>query len=129
MYWRDSDIVGNIFYNHGVATITSPTASYDDLVIDFTLNFDSSYDITVHNYKCDVEDNDFNMTLNPTARVGNTLEGDRLKGFATSSHFNPYITTIGLYNDENELLAIGKLAYPIRSPQEMDIVFNVQFDT
>ena len=69
------------------------------------------------------------MTFNPTARKNNDKNSPKLKGFATSSEFNPYITTIGLYNDDNELLAVGKLAQPVRSPDDIDIVFNVQFDT
>jgi len=129
MYWRDSNIVGNIFYNHGIGVITAQSSSLNSLVEDFTINFDSSYDITLHSYKCIVEDGEYNITFNPTARLGNNIDNPKLQGFATSSDFNPYITTIGLYNDENELLCIGKLAYPIRSPKELDIVFNIQFDT
>jgi len=129
MYWRDSNIVGNVFYNHGMATITTISSSLDSLANNFTLNFDSSYDITVHNYKCVVEDGDYNISLNPTVRLGNNINNNKLKGFASGSDFNPYITTIGLYNDQNELLVIGKLAYPVRSPKDIDVVFNIQFDT
>ena len=131
-YNRDSAIVGNIFYNNGIMCITDLSGSYDKVAgvgSDWTLNFKNSYPITVHNYKCVVEDGEYNVTLNPTARTKNDINNPKLKGFATASDFSPYITTIGLYNDTNELLAIGKLAYPVRSPQEIDITFNVQFDT
>ena len=129
---RDSAIVGNIFYNHGIAVVTDLSGSYDKLTgvdNDFTLKFKNSYPVTVHNYKCVVEDGEFNVTLNPTARLKNDINNPKLQGFATASHFSPYITTIGLYSDNNELLAIGKLANPIKSPKEIDITFNVQFDT
>ena len=49
--------------------------------------------------------------------------------FVTHSEFNPYITSIGLYNDEKELLAVGKLSRPIKKPKEYDISFTVRFDT
>lgn len=49
--------------------------------------------------------------------------------FITHSEFNPYITSIGLYNDEKELLAVGKLSRPIKKPKEYDISFTVRFDT
>ena len=51
-----------------------------------------------------------------------------LKDFATGSNFAPYITTIGLYDDDNELLALGRLAKPIKNDKELDISFVVRFD-
>ena len=112
--------------------ITDLSGSYSKLEgidADFNWYFKNSYPITVHNYRCVVEDGEYNVTMNPTARHRNDPNSPKLKGFASASHFSPYITTIGLYNDTNELLAIGKLAMPVRSPQEIDITFNVQFDT
>ena len=127
--YRDTDVVGNIFYNHGMVVITDTSGSYSNLKDDFTLNFKGTTEHTIHNYQCIVEDEQYNVTYNPSARVNQDISEGRLQGFATSSDFAPYITTIGLYNDFNELLAIGKLANPVKSPQDIDIVFNVQFDT
>ena len=131
-YKRDSAIIGNIFYNNGIMCITDLSGSYNSISSygnDWTLKFKNSYPVTVHNYKCVVEDGEYNVTLNPTARDKNDPNSPKLRGFASASHFSPYITTIGLYSDANELLAIGKLAYPVKSPKEIDITFNVQFDT
>ena len=55
--------------------------------------------------------------------------GTELLGVATHSDFAPYVTNIGLYNDENELLAAGKPAMPIRNDKEMALAFVVRFDT
>tara|TARA_R100001015_G_scaffold2931_1_gene965 strand:- start:2895 stop:4703 length:1809 start_codon:yes stop_codon:yes gene_type:complete len=128
-YYRDTNIVGNVFYNHGMLTITDVTGSYNELLNDYILNFQGTTEHTIHNYQCVVEDEQFNITYNPSARVNYDLNNERLRGFATSSEFTPYITTIGLYNDFNELLAVAKLANPVKSPSDLDIVFNVQFDT
>jgi len=49
-------------------------------------------------------------------------------GPATHSEFRPYITTIGLYSDNNELLAAGKLAQPIKNDDELSLKFIVRFD-
>ena len=127
--YRDSDIVGNIFYHHGMAVITDLSGSYKSLMDDYTLNFKGTTEHTIHNYQCVVEDEEYNMTFNPSARKNEDKNNPKLKGFATASHFSPYITTIGLYSDTNELLAISKLANPVKSPQDLDIVFNIQFDT
>jgi hypothetical protein len=52
-----------------------------------------------------------------------------LLDIATGSNFAPYITTIALYDDHNDLLAMGKLAKPIKNDKELDISFVVRFDT
>ena len=55
--------------------------------------------------------------------------GTELIGEATHSDFATYVTEIGLYNDNNELLAVGKLAKPIKNEKEMALTFVVRFDT
>ena len=55
--------------------------------------------------------------------------GTELIGEATHSDFATYVTTIGLYNDNNELMAIGKTAKPIKNDKEMALTFVVRFDT
>jgi hypothetical protein len=123
--------VGNVFYNHGIITVTDNYSTEDATlaVNDYTLTFSGSHDITAHSYKCTVEDGEYNMTLNPSARQGYSMTNPNLQGFVTGSEFTPYITTIGLYDDNNELLGIGKLAQPVKSPKDFDITFVVRFDT
>ena len=48
--------------------------------------------------------------------------------FVSGSSFAPYITTIGLYNDSGELLAIGKLAQPIKKRDDVDMNFLIRID-
>ena len=47
----------------------------------------------------------------------------------TGSAFNPYATTVGLYNDANQLLVVGKLATPYQIPENTDITFIVKWDS
>ena len=47
----------------------------------------------------------------------------------TGSFLAPFITTIGLYNDECELVAVAKLPNPIKSMPDVPINFIVRFDT
>ena len=49
--------------------------------------------------------------------------------FATGSDFSPYVTTIGLYNEANQLVAVGKLAQPLPISLYTDTTFVVNFDT
>ena len=43
------------------------------------------------------------------------------------SFFSPYITTVGLYNEAQELLAVGKLAQPVPTSTltDMHIIINL----
>ena len=50
------------------------------------------------------------------------------ENFVTHSQFAPYITTIGLYNDLNELLVVGRTSKPIKNDPEMDMSFVLRFD-
>ena len=57
------------------------------------------------------------------------LKDQHLEAYTTHSEFNPYITSIGLYDDYNNLVAIGKLAQPIKNQDDYDNSFVVKFDT
>jgi len=52
----------------------------------------------------------------------------RYQNFVTHSNFNPYISSVGLYNDQKELLAVAKLSRPIKKPKDYDISFTIRFD-
>lgn len=47
----------------------------------------------------------------------------------TGSFLTPFITTIGLYDDNAEMVAVAKLARPIKSEPDIPLNFIVRFDT
>lgn len=96
---------------------------------DYTLQFKNTHLIFENEFHCTVEEDEFNFTLNPTVRKNKSINSGDLSNFATGSNFKPYVTTIGLYNEEGELLVVGKLAQPIRMSDETDTTFVVRFDT
>ena len=55
-------------------------------------------------------------------------QAEKYEGFVTHSEFKPYTTTIGLYNDSNELLVIGKLSKPLKLNNETQTSIVVRFD-
>ena len=66
--------------------------------------------------------------------VGNKLAGFEhydLSGSvdSTGSFLAPFITTIGLYDDNCDLVAIAKLPQPIKSDPELPVNFIIRFDT
>ena len=66
-----------------------------------------------------------NFTYNPTAQSGS--EGV-IASNVSSSLFSPYVTSIGLYNDANELIAMAKTNRPIQKTQNSDMTFVVKLD-
>ena len=128
-----SPYVGNVFYNTGIATITHP--KYHDIInngndgIIDTLQFQGTHLIYEHEYQCTVAEHEFNSTYNTSTRDNGGDFPFRFANFTTSSFFKPYITTIGLYNDAYELLAVAKLGQPIRCSDETDTTLVVRFDT
>lgn len=76
---------------------------------------------------CRINEEEFNFTLNPS--IARDSENNQLpKEFIYNDEFGPYITTIGLYNENAELLAIGKLAGPIKKRSNVDLNIIVRFD-
>jgi hypothetical protein len=51
-----------------------------------------------------------------------------LKNFTTGSDFYTYATSLGLYNDDNELIAIAKFGKPMLMSPDTDMTFVVKYD-
>ena len=83
-------------------------------------------------------ENEFNFSLNPSLSSGSTaysssvgtyyLPSEFLYDYATGSYFSPYISTIGMYDDNQNLLAVAKLAQPIQSSPTTDTTILVNLD-
>ena len=49
-------------------------------------------------------------------------------GYVTSSYFSPFVTTVGLYDEAQNLLAVGKLAQPLPTSPTTDTTILVNID-
>ena len=81
--------------------------------------------ITSQHYFCRVPNKEFNFSSNPTFTSGSN--GD----FTVSTFFkNPktFITQVGLYNDNNELLAVAKLSKPLLKNYSKEAIIKVKLD-
>ena len=92
------------------------------------IKFQGTHLIYEHEYQCSVDEGEYNDTYNITARKIKSSDEEDMADFATGSLFKPYVTTIGLYNEADELLVVGKLASPIRMSDETDTTFVVRWD-
>jgi len=120
-------IVGNIFYAHGIIVMTNQSSSYQSLP-SASVSFQNEHIIYENEIRCIVRESDYNLSYNPTLVTGSYASGS-LRDFATGSVFQPYVTTIGLYNDDNELLMVAKLGKPIALSSDTDMTFIVRYDT
>ena len=48
--------------------------------------------------------------------------------FVTGSEFSPYVTTVGLYDEAQNLLAVAKLAQPLPSSPTTDTTILISLD-
>lgn len=180
-------IVGNIFYSHGIATITYQTDSIGQTNYNFgngnySITFQSTKTIFENEIFIEVAPTEFNISTNPSALVDYngvkyvksliTLDAsgsattDRVYDFRissshtfnyptiygpsgssktnsigfndyeysssvdpTGSYLAPYITTIGLYDGEYNLVAVAKIPSKPKSTPDYPINFVVRFDT
>lgn len=93
----------------------------------YSMSLSAETTIYQNEVRCRVNENDFNYTLNPSANKAGT-SGSYIDA-VTGSDFHPYATTVGLYNDKDELLVVGKLSTPYPIPQNTDLTFIVRWDS
>jgi hypothetical protein len=123
---------GNIIYSHGLAIITSDQyldpLNVQDLVTEsnVTCSFSSSFDIYETQYKATINEFEYNFSLNPSIISGST--DGTIYDFVTGSYFTPYVTTVGLYDDDQNLLAVGKLSQPLPISRTTDTTIFINID-
>ncbi len=92
----------------------------------YTLQFKSEVTIFQNQIKCQINENEFNYSQNPTAKSGSY--GD-IHSNINREEFNPYVTTVGIYNDVNELIMVGKIYQPIPISKNSDTTFIIRYDS
>jgi len=134
IYDSSNQWIGNIIYSAGLVIFTNENGRG---FLNFTLSdpsWKSSYTIYETQYKCTVGASELNYSLNPSLLKENGLNHILESGsieyqdFVTGSYFNPYATAVGLYNDDKELLAVGKLSQPLPLSKEVDTTILVNID-
>ena len=173
--------IGNVFYNQGLIVLTRESA--DKLQNEWQLDYKSTQTIYEHEYLLIVNQDEFNVSTNPSAVVNVGKETERYittdgkvqtvvkntgvnyirkksilengseldfrytssvnpNVFAGFEHYElsssvdsagsfllPFITTIGLYDDDCQLVAVAKLPQPIKSESDIPVNFIIRFDT
>jgi hypothetical protein len=119
--------VGNVYYKRGEVVITSRIDKYHRYFAlnDYTLQYRNKYNIFEYETLVRVKAGTFNRSTNPSSKKSRKSD-EYLNEFTGS--LSPYITSIGLYNKNYELVAVGKLGRPIKARDDVDMNFIVRFD-
>ena len=143
-----TNVIGNVFHRNGQIVVSSPLPKYHTgsgfFGDDHTWNAEYRGVHTIYENQAfiRVPKDVLNVTVNPsstytpatdggeicTTNQNNVLPGEVRKGLFISGTLKPYITTIGLYNDQSQLVAVGKLAQPIQKRDDIDMNFIVRWD-
>jgi len=128
---------GYVFYRQGLIVMTNTGSNNQHTFLGdgnwdyssnkgFTVNYKATKAVEEVNLLCHIGKDEFNISTNPSSLISgsNTIRA----GFTTSSAFSSYITTIGLYDDDDELMAVAKLGSPLKKSTITDLFINVKFD-
>ena len=124
----------------------------------YSLEYKAQVTINEYSYFCVIGENEFNSTTNISATFEKSgsisvsgsdawaffppgdakyqsgsykhfyEQATEYAAFVTHSEFRTYVTKVGLYNDFDELIAIGQLSAPIKNEKDLALGFVVRFD-
>jgi hypothetical protein len=88
------------------------------------LSFNNTTELNSTIYMCRANANDFNYSSNPTYVSASKIRVKDVRGDQPIS----YITTVGLYSPDNELLAVAKLSEPLKKTPANEFTLRVRLD-
>ena len=103
----------------------NPKKLFNKLVAGAYFQVRREEEISSTNYFCRVNNKKYNFSSNPTFATGS--DG----AFTQATFFKDpkvFITTVGLYNDANELLAVAKLSKPVLKSYSREAIIKVKLD-
>jgi len=137
--------VGTVFYNEGLIVFTHPdptwhnqfiSASYSSVGSAPTLHVEFRGNTVMKSYvfMCRMPQAAVNASNNPTyysSSIGPNGEPQRWSKFPSSGTVGEnrtYITAVGIYNEERQLVAVAKIAQPIRKRETDNIDIRLRLD-
>ena len=121
--------VGMNSSNHGIETliegnkIGAITDGIRERMKSVTFNNTTELNSTI--YFCRANHNEFNYSSNPTYLENSKI---RVKANEITTPSRSYVTTVGLYSADNELLAVAKVSEPLRKDPSNELTLRVRLD-
>lgn len=155
--WINSISAGFIFYDAGILSIHGDSLSSINSITSLSsVNYSAQVSINTLNVFCTSNINELNYPSNESSFYNNYVLNDPNLNSSTSNYDfsssgwnwgiestssthslyylrgiqnrNSYITTVGLYNDDNELLLVAKLSQPIIKSRFLPMTFRISYD-
>ena len=89
-----------------------------------SVSFNNTTELNSTIHFCRINHNEFNYSSNPTYLTGSKI---RVKAKSTDEPIS-YVTSVGLYSPDNELLAVAKLSEPLKKTTDNEITLRVRLD-
>lgn len=125
-------VVGNVFYRRGKLVISALDHRYYNIFDkNWVLKYRGTH--TIFQYECliRIKKGSFNLSQNPTTLLNpysdliiNEMTGSQ----SDTGAMLPYCTSIGLYNDKKELMAVAKLSQPLQMREDVDLNIAIRWD-
>jgi hypothetical protein len=90
-----------------------------------SVTFNNTTELNSTIYFCRANHNEFNYSSNPTYLENSKI---RVKANEITTPSRSYITTVGLYSADNELLAVAKVSEPLRKDPSNELTLRVRLD-
>ena len=122
--WTPAGIVGagNITASLTGAAISASCNGLRNRIYDMSFNNTTELNSTIH--FCRINHNDFNYSSNPTYLSSSKIV---VKNNSLDAPIS-YLTTVGLYSSDNELLAVAKLSEPLKKDPTNEMTIRVRLD-
>ena len=90
----------------------------------YNLQFNNTVELNSSIYFCRINHNEYNYSANPTYLSSSQI---RVKAQASDVPVS-YVTTVGLYSADNQILAVGKLSEPLRKDPTIEYTLRARLD-
>ena len=124
-----TNVAGNVFYRLGNIVVSAALPKYQGMVSStpWAASLQSTHKIYETEVIVRVPKDILNYSLNPTL-VKSPTSVEFIDEIVSGS-LTPYITTIGLYNETRDLLAVAKLGAPLQKRTDIDTSILIRWDS
>ncbi len=131
--------VGNVFYTEGLIVLTDPAVwDFSSVNKDWTgtpdllqVSFDGVSRVPTKTFMCRMDPGDSNCSNNPTFHVYDdrgTADTSDDRVIPARADGTTYVTAIGIYNEDRKLVAVAKIAQPIRKREKDKNLIKLRMD-
>ena len=128
----NSYMLGRLIRNAQFANSGGLTVGPSNQLIATDLQFDLKNEVVESVYFLYIGNDEFNYTNNPSCfeygmyDINSNLYGNKFRYESFRANPVTYITSIGLYNDYGEMLAVAKLNYPLKKDFSKSYLFKIK---